>query len=56
MSYCNGGCKYLNKKKKKCELTGEGLTVLKVRGAISYTVYEHTGNCEEKNKTQEETK
>lgn len=46
MSYCNGNCEHLNKEKHKCELTGEKLTVLKYRGAISYTAHEHRGFCE----------
>lgn len=46
MSYCNGNCEHLNEKKHKCELTGEKLTVMKYRGAISYTAHEHVGFCE----------
>jgi len=46
MSYCDGNCEHLNAQKHKCELTGEKLTVLKVRGPISYTAHEHRGFCE----------
>lgn len=46
MSYCNGVCEHLNEKKHKCELTGEKLTYMKVKGSISYTVHEHVGFCE----------
>lgn len=43
--YCNGTCQYLNKRKRKCELTGEKLAYLKQTGSVSFTVYEHTGIC-----------
>lgn len=53
MSYCDGTCEYLNKRKHKCELTGEKLAYMKYSGAIEYSVYEHRGFCE---KDKEDTK
>lgn len=46
MSYCDGTCKYLNKRKHKCELTGEKLTYMKQSCGIEYSVHEHRGFCE----------
>jgi hypothetical protein len=45
MSYCDGNCKHLNDKKHKCELTGEKLTFMKYKGAVSFSVNEHRGFC-----------
>ncbi|MGN0352408.1 MAG: hypothetical protein ACI4ES_12215 [Roseburia sp.] len=54
MSYCNGNCEHLNEKKHKCELTGEKLTVMKYRGAISYTAHEHRGFCDKDKEVAED--
>ena len=43
--YCKGTCKYLNKRKHKCELTGEKLSYMKQTGSLSFTVHEHSGIC-----------
>lgn len=43
--YCNGTCKYLNKRKHKCELTEEKLSYMKQTGSLSFTVHEHRGIC-----------
>ena len=43
--YCNGNCEHLDRKRKKCLLTGNKLCYMKVRGSISYDVYEHIGFC-----------
>lgn len=53
MSYCDGICEYLNKRKHKCELTGEKLTYMKRSCGIEYSVHEHRGFCE---KDKEDTK
>lgn len=53
MSYCDGNCKYLDKKKHKCILTGEKLTYMKQRRPISFDVHEHRGFCEEDSKDNE---
>ena len=45
MSYCDVNCKHLNDKKHKCELTGEKLTFMKYKGAVSFSVNEHRGFC-----------
>lgn len=47
MGYCNGSCKNLDSKKKKCTLTGEKLTHMKVSGPVGYEVFEHIGFCKE---------
>ena len=41
--YCNGNCEHLDRKHKKCLLTGNKLCYMRVRGSISYDVYEHIG-------------
>ena len=47
MSYCDGTCEHLNKRKHKCELTGEKLTYMKYSSAvIECLVHEHRGFCE----------
>lgn len=46
MSYCDGNCEYLNKRKHKCELSGEKLTYMRQTGSISFEVHEHRGFCE----------
>lgn len=43
--YCDGNCEFLDKKRKKCLLTGKKLCYMKVRGSISYDAYEHIGFC-----------
>ena len=43
--YCNGNCEHLDRKHKKCLLTGKKLCYMKVRGSISYDSYEHIGFC-----------
>lgn len=43
--YCDGTCKYLNKTKHKCKLTGEKLSYMKQKGSVSFSVYEHDGFC-----------
>lgn len=43
--YCNGTCKYLNERKRKCELTGEKLGCMKQTGSLSFAVHEHRGIC-----------
>lgn len=43
--YCKGTCKYLNKRKHKCELTGEKLSYMKQTGSLSFTVHEHREIC-----------
>lgn len=37
--YCNGNCEHLDRKHKKCLLTGNKLCYMRVRGSISYDVY-----------------
>lgn len=53
MSYCNGNCKYLDKKRHKCILTGENLTNMKQSGVISFSVHEHEGFCTKDGKDSE---
>lgn len=43
--YCDGTCKYLNKTKHKCKLTGEKLSYIKQKGSVSFSVHEHDGFC-----------
>lgn len=50
MSYCKGDCKYLDKNKHKCTLTGEKLTYMKQSGSIAFEVHEHNGFCKENDK------
>lgn len=47
MSYCDSNCKYLDKKKHKCTLTGEKLTYVKQSGPIAFEVHENNGFCKE---------
>lgn len=47
MSYCDGNCKYLDKNKHKCTLTGEKLTYMKQSRPIAFEVHEHNSFCEE---------
>lgn len=50
--YCNGNCEHLDRKHKKCLLTGRELCYMKVQGSISYDVYEHIGFCEKDRKVE----
>ena len=50
--YCNGNCEHLDRKHKKCLLTGKKLCYVKVRGIISYDAYEHIGFCEKDRKVE----
>lgn len=43
--YCNDNCEHLDRKHKKSLLTGNKLCYMRVRGSISYDVYEHIGFC-----------
>lgn len=43
--YCNGQCPHLKKASRRCQLTGEKLSYARVRGPISFEVFEHRGIC-----------